>query len=63
MKTSVFVLVLGLVLLFAVSFATEMEESARECGKFMWKCKNSNDCCKDLVCSSRWKWCVLASPF
>nr|2N1N_A Chain A, Kappa-theraphotoxin-Gr3a [Grammostola rosea] len=34
-----------------------------ECGKFMWKCKNSNDCCKDLVCSSRWKWCVLASPF
>nr|P0DQJ5.1 RecName: Full=U1-theraphotoxin-Agm3a; Short=U1-TRTX-Agm3a; Flags: Precursor [Acanthoscurria gomesiana] len=57
MKFSVLVFILGLVLLLALSSATEMEENARACGSFMWKCSERLPCCQEYVCSPQWKWC------
>uniref|UniRef100_A0A482ZGP8 U13-Theraphotoxin-Ct1c_1 n=1 Tax=Coremiocnemis tropix TaxID=1904443 RepID=A0A482ZGP8_CORTR len=41
MKTSILFVIFGLALLFALSAATEMEETDRECGYFWWKCPHS----------------------
>uniref|UniRef100_A0A482ZD06 Delta-Theraphotoxin-Ct1a_1 n=1 Tax=Coremiocnemis tropix TaxID=1904443 RepID=A0A482ZD06_CORTR len=51
MKTSILFVIFGLALLFALSAATEMEETDRECGYFWWKCgEGKPPCCTGYSC-------------
>nr|P0DM67.1 RecName: Full=Orally active insecticidal peptide-3; Short=Toxin OAIP 3; Flags: Precursor [Selenotypus plumipes] len=61
MKTSVLFAILGLALLFCLSFGVELEETGRECGGLMTRCDGKTTfCCSGMNCSPTWKWCVYA---
>nr|B1P1B8.1 RecName: Full=Delta-theraphotoxin-Cg1a 3; Short=Delta-TRTX-Cg1a; AltName: Full=Jingzhaotoxin-1.3; Short=JZTX-1.3; AltName: Full=Jingzhaotoxin-I.3; Short=JZTX-I.3; AltName: Full=Peptide F5-24.92; Flags: Precursor [Chilobrachys guangxiensis]ABY71668.1 cystine knot toxin [Chilobrachys guangxiensis] len=51
MKTSILFVIFSLALVFALSPATEIEETDRACGQFWWKCgEGKPPCCANFAC-------------